>query len=51
MATMLHPIRALRDSLLQIGAAINASREYSRAGDRLNDAGPASHRDTNSIPF
>lgn len=37
MATMLHPIRALRDSLQQIGAAISASREFTRAGDRLAD--------------
>jgi hypothetical protein len=29
---LLHPIRTLRENLSQIGAAVNASREYSRAG-------------------
>ncbi|WP_161974077.1 hypothetical protein [Rhizobium deserti] len=39
MTTILHPIRALRDSLQQIGAAVNASREYNRAG-RTSDNQP-----------
>jgi hypothetical protein len=51
MATMLHPIRALRDSLQQIGAAINASREYSRAGERAADAALASNAGANGIPL
>ena len=29
---LLHPIRTLRENPSQIGAAENASREYSRAG-------------------
>lgn len=29
---LLHPIRMLRENLAQIGVAVNASREYSRAG-------------------
>jgi len=32
MAALLHPIRALRENLSQIGTAVNASRELSRAG-------------------
>jgi hypothetical protein len=31
MTTILHPIRLLRENLRQIGAAVSASREYSRA--------------------
>jgi hypothetical protein len=29
---LFHPIRTLRENLSHIGAAVNASREYSRAG-------------------
>jgi hypothetical protein len=32
MTVLLHPIRALRDNLFLIGTAVNASREFSRAG-------------------
>lgn len=32
MTVFFHPIRAIRDNLFQIGAAVNASREFSRAG-------------------
>ncbi len=32
MTVLLHPIRTLRENLFQIGAAVNASREFSRAG-------------------
>ncbi|MFB9951313.1 hypothetical protein ACFFP0_20900 [Rhizobium puerariae] len=32
MTAILHPIRTLRENLFQIGAAVNASREFSRAG-------------------
>ncbi len=32
MTALLHPIRTLRESLQQIGAAVSASSEYSRAG-------------------
>jgi hypothetical protein len=32
MMVLLHPIRAIRENLFQIGAAVNASREFSRAG-------------------
>ena len=49
MAAMLHPFRALRDSLQQIGAAINASQEYSRAG-KLDGRG-ASNGAVNGIPL
>lgn len=42
MAAMLHPLRALRDSLQQIGAAISASREFSRAGACTPDSPPCS---------
>ncbi|WP_164901825.1 hypothetical protein [Neorhizobium lilium] len=48
MATMLHPIRAFRDSLQHIGAAINASREYSRAGNRGSDG---AHSASQGIPL
>lgn len=32
MTAILHPIRTLRENFSHIGAAVNASREYSRAG-------------------
>ncbi|MBW6421295.1 hypothetical protein KX729_07565 [Rhizobium sp. XQZ8] len=32
MTVLLHPIRAIRENLFQIGAAVNASREFSCAG-------------------
>jgi len=32
MTILLHPIRALRENFFQIGTAVNASREFSRAG-------------------
>jgi hypothetical protein len=40
MTTILNPIRALRDSLQQIGAAVNASREYNRAGRTSDNPQP-----------
>ncbi|MBP1843768.1 hypothetical protein J2046_002024 [Rhizobium petrolearium] len=32
MMAILHPIRMLRENLSDISAAVNASREFSRAG-------------------
>lgn len=32
MTAILHPIRTLRENISHIGAAVNASRELSRAG-------------------
>jgi hypothetical protein len=40
MTSILHPFRALRESLQQIGAAVNASREYNRAGRTSDNAQP-----------
>lgn len=50
MAAMLHPFRTLRDSLQQIGTAINASREFSRAGACKPDA-PAATVAATGIPL
>jgi hypothetical protein len=51
MTAILHPFRTLRDSFRQIGTAVNASREYSRANpSRLigdQNANPA----TSAIPL
>lgn len=38
MTALLHPIRTLRENLSQIGMAVNASRELSRAGALRHDA-------------
>ncbi len=51
MATMLHPIRAIRDSLQQIGAAINASRAFSQAGDRGFEPCDVPHSASSAIPL
>jgi hypothetical protein len=48
---MLHPLRALRDSLQQIGAAINASREFTRAGERGAELGERPHSASSAIPL
>ncbi|WP_156376349.1 hypothetical protein [Neorhizobium vignae] len=32
MTAIFHPIRTLRENFSHIGAAVNASREFSRAG-------------------
>jgi hypothetical protein len=50
MTRIFHPIRALRDSLQQIGAAVNASSEYSRAG-RSSDTTPLVNPASAGIPL
>jgi hypothetical protein len=43
MAAILHPLRALRENLRQIGAAVNASRELSCASQPRPDSRVSSH--------
>ena len=38
MSAFLHPIRTLRESLRQIGAAVNASREFAMANQSRAEA-------------
>jgi len=38
MKTVLHPIRTIRDSILQISCAVSASVEFSRSAVKRSDA-------------
>jgi hypothetical protein len=51
MMAFLHPFRSLRDSFQQIGTAVNASGEYSRAGAARADASHSVNPTTAAIPL